>query len=155
MFGLTMEKLIVIGIVAALILGPHRLPLYAEKLAALVRGIRDVTQTAKVRAENELGIPLNTTEWSSHIQQYDPRRIIREALAHDQTALPKPEQMLDEEGHPGDPAGEFLEEPGLHRESLAAQEQWVVVGGSSGHPVRRRVHGLEADGSPLAEKSAI
>src|SRR5699024_6681573 len=80
MFGLTFEKLIVITFVVAVVVGPQRLPLYATKLAAIIRVVRDAAETAKVRAQNELGITVDAAQWSRKLQQYDPRRIIQETL---------------------------------------------------------------------------
>ena len=37
MFGLSFEKIVLVGIIAAIILGPSRLPHYAEKLGETVR----------------------------------------------------------------------------------------------------------------------
>lgn len=80
-FGLTFEKLIVIGVIAALILGPDRLPRYAELLAQLVKRARVMLGTAKERMQDELG---DDVDWRTlDPRQYDPRRIIREALLDD------------------------------------------------------------------------
>ena len=82
MFGLSFEKLLLIMLVAGLIVGPQRLPLYAEKLAHLVRTIRDLTDTAKTRAAAELGPDFNPAEWKKlNPRNYDPRRIIQDTLA--------------------------------------------------------------------------
>lgn len=84
MFGLTAEKLIVVALVAALIIGPHRLPAYAERLASTIRAIRLFVQSARIAAEREMGTTLDPSEWRSlDPRQYDPRRIIRDALAED------------------------------------------------------------------------
>lgn len=84
MFGLTAEKLIVVALVAALIIGPHRLPAYAERLASTIRAIRLFVQSARTAAEREMGATLDASEWRSlDPRQYDPRRIIRDALAED------------------------------------------------------------------------
>ena len=82
MLGLSFEKLILIILVAALIVGPQRLPLYAEKLAQLIRSIRDFTDTAKARATAELGPEFDPAEWKKlDPRHYDPRRIIQNTLA--------------------------------------------------------------------------
>lgn len=79
MFGLTLEKLLVVGIIAALIIGPQRLPRYAVHLAVFARRMRDVLGEVKSRAEEESG--LSAAEWASmDPRRYDPRRIIRDAL---------------------------------------------------------------------------
>ena len=53
-FGLTFDKLLIIGIIAVFLLGPDRLPYYASQLARL------------------------------DPRQYDPRRIIRDALLEEE-----------------------------------------------------------------------
>ena len=41
-FGLTFDKLLVLGIIAVFLLGPERLPYYASQLARLVRRISGI-----------------------------------------------------------------------------------------------------------------
>lgn len=85
-FGFTFEKLIVIGVIAALILGPERLPRYAEMLAQGVKRARDMLGVAKDRMRDELG---EDVDWRTlDPRQYDPRRIIREALLEDTPTPP-------------------------------------------------------------------
>jgi len=84
MFGLTVEKLAIVLILAVFIIGPDRLPLYAGRLAALVRGLRAHADAAKSRVTEQLGPDFDPAEWKKlDPRQYDPRRIIREALADD------------------------------------------------------------------------
>lgn len=83
-FGLTIEKLLLIGLVAALIVGPERLPRYAESLAAFTRRARDWLSTARTRMRDEMGEDFDDVDWRTlDPRQYDPRRIIREALLDD------------------------------------------------------------------------
>lgn len=83
-FGLTIEKLLLIGLVAALILGPERLPRYAESLAGLTKRAREWVTTAKTRVRDEMGEDFDDVDWRTlDPRQYDPRRIIREALLDD------------------------------------------------------------------------
>lgn len=88
MLGLTFEKLVVIALIAVVVIGPQRLPGYAERLAAFVRSVRDFAEAAKIRAEGELGVPLDGDQWSAQLRQYDPRRIVRDALAGDEESRP-------------------------------------------------------------------
>lgn len=82
--GLTLDKLIVIGVIAAIILGPERLPAAAERLAGLVRGVRDLANGAKDRMREEMGPEFDDVDWRKlDPRQYDPRRIVREALRDD------------------------------------------------------------------------
>jgi len=81
MFGLTFDKLLVIGVLAVFLLGPERLPHYASKLAQLVRTIRTMADGAKDRMRSEMGPEFDDVEWQKlDPRQYDPRRIIRDAL---------------------------------------------------------------------------
>jgi len=83
-FGLTIEKLLLIGLVAALILGPERLPRYAEALAGLTKRARTWVTTARTRVRDEMGEDFDDVDWRTlDPRQYDPRRIIREALLDD------------------------------------------------------------------------
>jgi sec-independent protein translocase protein TatB len=84
MFGLTFEKLLLIGIIAVFLLGPDRLPHYAAQLARLVRRLRDMANGAKDRMRDEMGPEFDDLDWKKlDPRQYDPRRIIREALLED------------------------------------------------------------------------
>jgi sec-independent protein translocase protein TatB len=84
MFGLTFEKLLIIGIVAVFLLGPEKLPHYAAQLGRLVRQLRDMANGAKDRMRDEMGPEFDDLDWKKlDPRQYDPRRIIREALTDD------------------------------------------------------------------------
>jgi sec-independent protein translocase protein TatB len=80
-FGLTFEKLLLIGLLAVVILGPDRLPQAAAALARFVRWLRDFADGAKTRVRDEMGPEFDEVDWKKlDPRQYDPRRIIREAL---------------------------------------------------------------------------
>ncbi|WP_312978597.1 preprotein translocase [Corynebacterium sp.] len=137
MFGLTIEKLIVIGFLAAVIIGPQRLPLYAEKLATVVRNVRRFTESTRHRAEQELGFPVDAmdpTTWNRQMQRYDPRRIVRDALTTDSAVTNPDGGTDDEDSSASEESGETAPLP-----TQEVRERWVVVGGTSGHPVRRRI----------------
>jgi len=83
-FGLTIEKLMLIGVVAALVIGPEHLPKYAEALAKLTRRAKETLQGAKSRMREEMGPEFDDVDWRKlDPRQYDPRRIVREALLDD------------------------------------------------------------------------
>ncbi len=91
MFGLTFEKLLLVGFLAAVILGPRRLPVVVAEIAAFVRGVRRTADAARVRAVAELGVPADAVPWRAlDPRQYDPRRIIAEALAAPTVPGPQP-----------------------------------------------------------------
>jgi len=88
-FGLTIEKLLLIGIIAVFLIGPDRLPGYTAQFARLIKSMRDMAKGAKERMRDELGPDFDELEWKKlDPRQYDPRRIIREALLEDQTPAP-------------------------------------------------------------------
>src|SRR5699024_7437696 len=77
MVGLHCEHIGIVGIIAAIVLGPSRLPHYAQKLGELARLLRAQIDVARDNASESLGVE----DWQSlDPHQYDPRRIIREAL---------------------------------------------------------------------------
>ena len=83
-FGLTFEKLLIIGVIAVFVLGPERLPYYASKLGQLVKQLRQMADGAKNRMREEMGPEFDDVDWKKlDPRQYDPRRIIREALLDD------------------------------------------------------------------------
>jgi sec-independent protein translocase protein TatB len=85
-FGLSFDKLLIIGLIAVFLLGPERLPYYASQLARLVRSLRDMANGAKDRMREEMGPDFDEIDWKQlDPRQYDPRRIIRDALLEDDT----------------------------------------------------------------------
>jgi sec-independent protein translocase protein TatB len=89
MLGLSFEKLFLIGIVAAFILGPARLPGYAAKLGKFVGALRAMATSATSQIKAELGPDFDDVEWSKlDPRHYDPRRIIRDALLEDGNVRP-------------------------------------------------------------------
>jgi len=85
-FGLTFEKVLLIAAIAGLLIGPERLPRYAELLAQTVKRVRAFAQGAQTRVREEMGPEFDDVDWRKlDPRQYDPRRIIREALLEDDT----------------------------------------------------------------------
>ncbi|MFK4762377.1 twin-arginine translocase TatA/TatE family subunit [Microbacterium sp. ZW T5_45] len=82
MFGLTFEKLFLVALLAAVIVGPRRLPDYVGRAAMLLRRATAFVADARHRAEEETGVAVLREDWRAlDPRQYDPRRIIREAWA--------------------------------------------------------------------------
>ncbi|WP_344097229.1 twin-arginine translocase TatA/TatE family subunit [Microbacterium deminutum] len=78
---MTFEKLLLLGVIAALIFGPDRLPTLAAHLGRAIGAIRGFTETAKARAREELGDDYDAIDWKRlDPRQYDPRHIVRQAL---------------------------------------------------------------------------
>ncbi len=124
MFGLTFEKLFLVAIIAGVVIGPHRLPLYAQRLGETVRALRTLVESTRTKAEAELGISLQRTEWES-LRQYDPRHIVRDALAETAPVDTRPD--LEAEARRVRPGQKYL------------------VIGSSAHPRRVLIDSLPSD----------
>jgi sec-independent protein translocase protein TatB len=85
------NELLVLLVLAAFLIGPERLPEYAEQVARLVRRLRDVTTGARARIKAELGPEFEDVDWSQFDpRRYDPRRIVREALLDEGPAPYRP-----------------------------------------------------------------
>jgi sec-independent protein translocase protein TatB len=82
MFGLSGEKLLLIGLIAVFVLGPERLPVYAARFAQWIKRTKVWLDGAQDRAKQELGEDFQDVDWKKmDPRQYDPRRIIRDALS--------------------------------------------------------------------------
>lgn len=111
-WGLTFEKLLLIGLIAVILIGPDRLPGYAAQFGRLIRSLRDMASGAKDRMREEMGPDYDDVDWKKlDPRQYDPRRIIREAL-------------VDEE--PGAAAAAATTVASPPRESAYAQRQRLI-----------------------------
>lgn len=75
-------ELLLLVLLALIVLGPERLPGYAAKLAQAVRNLRDLAEGAKSQIKDEMGPAFDDINWRQlDPRQYDPRRIVREALS--------------------------------------------------------------------------
>ncbi|HIY66159.1 MAG TPA: twin-arginine translocase TatA/TatE family subunit [Candidatus Agrococcus pullicola] len=84
MGGFSLDKVIMIAVIAAILIGPERLPQAAEWLGRTTRRVRDYARGARTRVEEEVGDDFGEVDWTKlDPRQYDPRRIIREALLED------------------------------------------------------------------------
>jgi len=90
-FDINGGELIIIVVLAVLLIGPERLPGYAAQLASLVKRGKRLLQDTKARVDTELGPEFKDVDWSKlDPRQYDPRRIVREALMDDDDETPSP-----------------------------------------------------------------
>lgn len=79
--GINGSELLVLAVLAVVILGPEKLPEYAAQLARLVKELRRMATGAKEQLREEVGDEIVDMDWRKlDPRQYDPRRIIKEAL---------------------------------------------------------------------------
>ena len=89
LFGINGAEFLILLAVAVLVVGPERLPRYAEQLAHAVRRLRHFLGDAKERVATELGDDVKDVDWEAlDPRRYDPRRIVREALLDGDPAPP-------------------------------------------------------------------
>jgi sec-independent protein translocase protein TatB len=89
--GINGLEFVVLAMIAVVILGPERLPEYAAQLARLVKGLRRMATGAREQLREEVGPELDEVDWRKlDPRQYDPRRIIKEALLEDLDDVFKP-----------------------------------------------------------------
>ncbi|MDR6175139.1 sec-independent protein translocase protein TatB [Nocardioides zeae] len=139
MFGLTFEKLFVVAVVAGVLIGPQRLPAYAHQVRATVRGFRAFVEASRARAQVELGDVLTRAEWEAlDLRQYDPRRIVRDALDGAPAVTPTP---ADPDGSVEDAARAEL----VEQASRVRPGQRFLVTGSAAHPRRVAIASLPDD----------
>lgn len=118
MIGINGYELLVLAFLAVVVLGPERLPEYASQLARLVRELRRMATGARDQLREEVGPEIDEVDWRKlDPRQYDPRRIIKEALLDDFEDAIKPVSArpapAPPQETPGTPAAEGT--PGTER----------------------------------------
>lgn len=79
--GINGGEFIVLILIALLVLGPERLPEYTRKFTDWLRTMKTMAEGAKEQFKEETGRDFDEIEWRKYDpRQYDPRRMIREAL---------------------------------------------------------------------------
>jgi sec-independent protein translocase protein TatB len=134
-FGINGSEFIVLLVVAAIVLGPERLPQYAAQLGRLVRELRRMAQGASEQMREELGPEFDEIDWRKlDPRQYDPRRIVREALQDNDL---DPDDPLGLKGTPVDRRSLGLDREGLglDRETLSRGAKPVSPGGPGEQPL--------------------
>lgn len=94
----------VLLLIVLLVVGPEKLPEVAGQLGRAARMARDLLRQAKTSLKDELGDDLSDLK-ALDPRQYDPRRIVREALMEDPPNLPTPRRPA-REVPPAGPAAE-------------------------------------------------
>lgn len=90
MLGINGSEFVLLVVVALVVVGPERLPRYAEQLGVWVRTARSYALSAKTRVTEELGEDVADVDWAAlDPRRYDPRRIVREALLDDLPPTPR------------------------------------------------------------------
>jgi sec-independent protein translocase protein TatB len=133
-FGVNLSEFNVLVAVAAVVLGPERLPEYAQQLGRLVRELRRMAQGASAQVREEMGPEFDEIDWAKlDPRQYDPRRIVREALSD----VWDPDDPLGLKGDPlglrDDPLGFDRDDPlGLKERSRPSRSAEPTASNTAG-----------------------
>jgi sec-independent protein translocase protein TatB len=81
-FDINGPEFLVLGAVALFVLGPDKLPGYAAQAARMLRQLRTMADGAREQMRDQLGPEFDDVDWKAlDPRQYDPRRIVRDALS--------------------------------------------------------------------------
>ena len=80
------SEFLVIALLAVILVGPERLPEYVRGLRGVVLRLRALLRDGQAALKEELGEDVDWNQFDP--RNYDPRRIVREALFDDGDATP-------------------------------------------------------------------
>jgi sec-independent protein translocase protein TatB len=109
MFGINGGELLIIIVIAMIVVGPERLPEYAQQFRAWVVRGRDYVRRSQSEISRDLGPDVDWTKLDP--RQYDPRTIVRDAFAEQPGAAEAPRQA----SRTAESTGSHAEPPGNAR----------------------------------------
>ena len=93
MLDINGSEFLIIALLAVILVGPERLPEYVRGLRALVKRAREAVHEGQQALSSEFGEDVDWTTLDP--RQYDPRRIVREALFDDDRPATAPVRAGD------------------------------------------------------------
>lgn len=90
MFDLSIEKLLVLAVIALVVFGPYELPKIAQQAGRALRDLRRIAEGAKADLREGLGPEYQDFDFDD----LNPRRFVQKHLLDDMTAAARP--LLDE-----------------------------------------------------------
>lgn len=88
MSGINGTEFVIIALIVLIVVGPEKLPELAAQLGRVVREVKSIASGAKARVEEEFGPDIEELK-ALDPRQYDPRRIVRDALKDEPTTPPR------------------------------------------------------------------
>src|SRR5690625_162445 len=83
--GINGSEALILLVIILIVVGPDRLPRYAAQLGKFVRNVKTVLSDAQNKVRDELGPEGEEIPWDKlDPRQYDPRRIVRDAVMGDE-----------------------------------------------------------------------
>ncbi|WP_344307315.1 twin-arginine translocase TatA/TatE family subunit [Brevibacterium samyangense] len=90
MFGINGSEMIILVVVALIVIGPQRLPEYAQQFKDFVKAMKRKADDARENVKRDFGDDFKDVDWQKlDPRQYDPRRIVREALQEEDSVRPR------------------------------------------------------------------
>ena len=136
MFDINGAEFIVLAIIVLVVVGPERLPTYAAQLGRMVRELRKLAAGAREQVRAELGPEFDDVDWAKlDPRQYDPRRIVREALTEaweDDDTPTKPVTNLMKKATPEGVSGPGAREATAQAAALSASAGFASIESGSG-----------------------
>lgn len=87
--GINGSEALILLVIVLIVVGPERLPRYAAQLGKFIRSIRVMLTDAQTRVRDELAQEGEEIPWDKlDPRQYDPRRIVRDAVMGDEDPAP-------------------------------------------------------------------
>ncbi|MBC7298218.1 MAG: twin-arginine translocase TatA/TatE family subunit [Demequina sp.] len=86
MFDINGSEFLVIAVIAVILVGPERLPEYVRGLRSFAKRARGALREGQAALTSEFGEDVDWKQFDP--RQYDPRKIVREALFDDDDATP-------------------------------------------------------------------
>jgi len=86
MLDINGSEFLVIALLALILVGPDRLPEYVRGLRSAVLRLRSLMKDGQAALKDELGADVDWNQLDP--RNYDPRRIVREALFDDEDSTP-------------------------------------------------------------------
>lgn len=85
--GINGSEALILLVIILIVVGPDRLPRYAAQLGRFVRNVKTVLGNAQEKVRDELGPEGEEIPWDKlDPRQYDPRRIVRDAVMGDEAS---------------------------------------------------------------------
>lgn len=82
MFDINGWEFVIILVVAVVVIGPERLPTYLAQVRQWIRDLKKLADGATTQLREQMGPEFDDIDWKAYDpRQYDPRRIVRDALA--------------------------------------------------------------------------
>jgi len=82
--GINGSEALILLVIILIVVGPERLPRYAAQLGKFIRGVKQSLGDAQEKVREEMNEQGEDIPWEKFDpRQYDPRRIVRDALSED------------------------------------------------------------------------